>query len=104
MLEPVSGAAFLRNHAGDVCIALSDPAFVQSDAIVIDRSTLCVFAVFHEAAYYLGSVSQGMAEAFTRKKDVVLSAMRADGTVFELTAPICTRSIGDCSGACCRDA
>jgi hypothetical protein len=96
--QPVSEAAFLRNHAGEVCIALSDPAFVQSDTIVVDRSTLCVFAVRHEAAYLLGSVSQGMADAFALSDHVLLSSMRADGTMFELTAPVTAR---EPIGCCC---
>ncbi len=88
-------AAFLRNHAGEVCIALSDPVFVQSDAIVVDCATLCVFAVLHESAHFLGAVSEGMAEAFSRTDHVLLSSMRGDGTTFELSAPVTAR----CSGA-----
>lgn len=98
VLDPAAEAAFLKNHAGEVCIALSDPVFVQSDTIVVDRATLCVFAVLHEAAHFLGAVSQGMADAFARTDHVLLSAMRADGTMFELTAPVSAR--GAC-GCCC---
>lgn len=98
MQELASQAAFLERGTGELCITLSDPAFVQSDTIVIDRDTLCVFAVFHEAAHFLGAISEDMAEAFTNKNHVLLSARRGDGSVFELSAPISTR---ECSGCCC---
>lgn len=90
--EPAANAAFLRNHAGDMCIALSDPVFVQSDTIVVDRSTLNVFAVLYESAHFIGAVSEGMADAFLQQDRVLLSAMRGDGTMFELTAPIVARA------------
>lgn len=102
MLEPASNAAFLKNHTGGVSISLSDPCFVQSDAIVVDQSTLCVFAIFHEAPHYLGSVSRGMAETFSRNTQVVLSALRPDGSLFELTAPVCARRLGE-GCTCCSD-
>lgn len=96
--EPAVQAAFLRNHAGEICIALSDPVFVQSDTIVVDQSTLCVFAVLHESAHFIGAVSEGMAAAFSRNDHVLLSAMRGDGTMFELNAPVSARSS---QGCCC---
>lgn len=91
-------AAFLRNYAGEVCIALSDPVFVQSDSIVVDCSTRCVFAVLHEAAHFIGAVSEGMAEAFSKNDHVLLSAMRGDGTMFELSVPVSARMLNEC---CC---
>lgn len=90
MHEPVSNAAFLYNHAGGVRISLSDPAFVHADAIVLDRATLSVFAVLHAAPHYLGAVSDKMADAFSKNSHVLLSALRGDGSVFELTAPVST--------------
>lgn len=95
--EPAVNAAFLRNHAGEVCIALSDPVFVQSDSIVVDRSTLCVFAVLHESAHFIGAVSEMMADAFSKNDHVLLSAMRGDGTMFELNAPVTARAFQKCS-------
>ena len=101
MQDPATDAAFLRNHAGEVKITVSDPVFVQADAIVIDQSTLCVFAVLHQGAHFLGSVSQGMADAFSKMDHVLLSSMRADGTMLELTAPVAARAPIGCS--CCHD-
>ena len=100
MQEPVTEVAFLRNHAGQVCISLSDPTFVHSDSIVINRTTLCVFAVMYADAHYLGAVSQNMADAIGNKDEIVLSSLHPDGTVFELTAPISVR----CIEGCCCDA
>ncbi len=101
MQEPVSSAAFFRGHDGRVRISLSDPTYVHSDAVVIDPSTLCVFAILYESPHYLGPVSKDMAEAFSRSDHVILSAMRPDGSVFELSAPICARRSGQCG--CCGD-
>lgn len=89
-------AAFLSNHAGEFCIALSDPAFVQSDSIVVDRSTLHVFAIFHEAAHFIGAMPAGMANVFSKHEHVLLSAKRGDGTIFELKAPITARESNAC--------
>lgn len=81
-------AAFMRNHRGAVCIAFSDPSFVRSDSILIDRGSGAVHAVLHEQCCLLGYVSEGMADAFTQNREVLLTALRADGTVFELMAPV----------------
>lgn len=99
MQEPVSSAAFFRSPGGGVRITLSDPTYVHSDAVVIDPSTLCVFAILYESPHYLGPISRDMAEAFARNDQVILSAMRPDGSVFELSAPICARRSGQCG--CC---
>jgi hypothetical protein len=81
-------AAFMRNHRGEVCIAFADPVYVRSEAILIDRDTCQIHAVLHESSHLLGHVSEGMAEAFLRKREALLTAIRPDGTVFELLAPV----------------
>lgn len=81
-------AAFLRNHHGKVCITFADPAFVRSDSIVIDPNDHAVYAILHEAAYFISRVSEAMARAFTENEEALLTAVRPDGHVFELIAPI----------------
>lgn len=88
MQELATGAEFVQNQRGEISIALSDPAFVQSDSIVIDRDALTVFAVFHEAAHFIGMIPEGMVAALTGREHVLLSSLRGDGTVFELKAPV----------------
>jgi hypothetical protein len=90
MTELATHAAFLTNRDGEICITLADPEFVQSDTIIVDRKTHRVFAVFHEAGYLLGSISDAMAKTFESSDHVLLSAERGDGTLFELTAPLRT--------------
>ncbi|MDB5490497.1 MAG: hypothetical protein JWO78_346 [Micavibrio sp.] len=90
MTELATHAAFLTNREGEICITLADAAFVQSDTIVVDPKTHQVFAVFHEAGYLLGSISDTMAKTFAATDHVLLSAERGDGTIFELTAPLRT--------------
>jgi hypothetical protein len=65
---------------------------------VVDQSTLCVFAVLHEAAHFIGAVSETMADAFSKSDHVLLSAMLGDGTMFELSAPVTARILNEC---CC---
>lgn len=90
MIELATHAAFLRGQDGGVCITLSDPEFVQSDSIIVDRKTHRVFAVCHEAGYLLGHIPADMAQAFVSTDHVLLSGERGDGTLFELTAPLST--------------
>lgn len=81
-------AAFMRNHRGEVCIAFSDPVYVRAETIVVDRKTCSIHAVLHESSHLLGHVSEGMADAFVHNREALLTAMRPDGTVFELVAPV----------------
>jgi hypothetical protein len=81
-------AAFMRNHRGEVCIAFSDPAYVRAETILVDCKDCSIHAVLHENAHLLGHVSEGMAEAFVHNREALLTAMRADGTVFEMIAPV----------------
>lgn len=86
--QPGVQAAFLCNQKGDVCIAFDDPAYVRADTIVIDAESASVHAVLHETALLVGHVSQAMMEAFGRKKTTLLTAVRPDGSIFEMMAPI----------------
>ena len=86
--DHVQNAAFMLNHLGSVCIAFSDPAYVQADAILVDKDKFSVFAILHEGCHLIGYVSEEMADAFSKNKKALLTAMRPDGSVFELFAPI----------------
>jgi hypothetical protein len=81
-------AAFMRNHRGEVCITFADPVYVRAETIVVDRKTCSIHAVLHEASHLIGQVSEGMADAFVNKREALLTALRPDGTVFELVAPV----------------
>jgi len=81
-------AAFMRNHRGAVCIAFSDPTFVRADSIIVQRGTCAIHATLDEADHLLGHVSEAMADAFVENREALLTAMHADGSVFELVAPV----------------
>ena len=81
-------AAFMRNHRGEVCISFADPVYVRAEAILVDRKTCSIHAVLHESSHLLGHVSEGMAEAFLQNREALLTALRPDGTIFELVAPV----------------
>lgn len=81
-------AAFLYNERGEVCIAFADPAYVRSETILADERDLSLHAVLHESSHLIGQVSEGMFAAFTGRKEALLAAVRSDGSIFELMAPI----------------
>lgn len=88
--DPFEGlnAAFMRNHRGQVCIAFADPDYARAESIFIDRDSMAVYAVIHQAAHLVGTVSEGMADAFMASREALLTAMRPDGSVLELSAPV----------------
>jgi hypothetical protein len=81
-------AAYIQNQKGDVCIAFDDPAYVQSDTVLIGADGLSIHVILHEKALWLGAISPEMAAAFKGRKSALLTAVRPDGSIFELTAPI----------------
>ncbi|MBU0800858.1 MAG: hypothetical protein KKA05_07610 [Alphaproteobacteria bacterium] len=89
-IDPFEGlnAAFMRNHRGQVCIAFADPDYARAEAIFVDRDNMTIYAVIHQAAHLVGTVSQGMADAFVTSQEALLTALRPDGSVLELSAPV----------------
>lgn len=90
MPEPMEGlnAAFMRNHRGQVCIAFADPDYVRAEAIFVDRDSMSIYAIIHQASHFIGSVSENMTNAFVGSHEALLTALRPDGSVLELTAPV----------------
>ena len=84
----IIGAAFLRNHQGAVCIAFADSTFVRADCVRLDRQTCAVRAVFDDETFFLGHVSEAMAEAFAESRAVLLTGIELDGTQVEHVAAI----------------
>jgi hypothetical protein len=81
-------AAFMRNHRGQVCIAFADPAYARAEAIFVDQDSHAIYAIIHQAAHLVGTVSEGMVDAFAGSKEALLTALRPDGSVLELSAPV----------------
>lgn len=81
-------AAFMRNRKGAVCIAFSDPAYVRSEVILLDRDTLSIHAILHESSHLLGHVSETMAQAFEENEETLLAALLSNGSVLELQVPV----------------
>ena len=88
MPDHIQNAAFMLNHLGAVCIAFNDPAFVRADAILIDKSSYSVFAILHDGCHLIGYISEEMVNAFSENHEALLTALRPDGSIMELTAPI----------------
>ena len=81
-------AAFLCNRKGDVCIAFDDPAFVQAELILVDREEGGIYAILHESDHLLGRLSPTMRGAFLKRETALLTALKPDGTIFEMMAPV----------------
>lgn len=89
-VEPQEGisAAFMRNHHGKVCIAFSDPAYVRADTVVIDPKDFSVHVILQEASHFVTQVSDVMARTLAENEEALLTAVKPDGSIFELFAPI----------------
>ncbi len=79
---------FIVNMKGEVCIAFSDPAFVQTDTVLVDPRAAHIHAILHQEDYDLGPVSPAILEQFGRRREALLAAVRPDGSIFELSVPI----------------
>jgi hypothetical protein len=78
----------MENRRGQVCIAFADAAWVRAEVIVIDKSSNSIHAVLHESVHFLGRVSDAMIAAFAASQEALLTTLRPDGSIFELTAPV----------------
>ncbi len=81
-------AAFMSNHRGQVCIAFSDPVYARADTILVNSKNLSVHAILHENSFFIGTVSEVMAHTFENNKEALLTAIRPDGSLLELSVPI----------------
>ena len=81
-------AAFMCNHRGEVCIAFSDPVYAKADAIMLDKKSREIHVLVHESMYFVSKVSDVMASAFERNQNALLTSIRSDGSLLELSAPI----------------
>lgn len=81
-------AALLKNRRGEVCITFDDPVFVHADAVYVDLSEQAVYALIYERPYLVARVSEGMAVAFLKAREVLLAAIQPDGSILELVAPV----------------
>jgi ssRNA-specific RNase YbeY (16S rRNA maturation enzyme) len=81
-------AAIMKNHRGEVCIAFQDIEFASAESIFVDRDNLAIYAILHHALHLIGHVSEHMAETFGHCKEALLTAIRPDGSLLELSAPV----------------
>ncbi|MCB9979340.1 MAG: hypothetical protein H6862_07045 [Rhodospirillales bacterium] len=82
-------AAFFFDRRGQAAVAFSDPTFIRSDMIVVNRADHSVHAILHESDHLIGHVSPEMAEAMIRGGEVLLAAVHVHGHIVDLYAPVC---------------
>jgi hypothetical protein len=81
-------ATFLQNQRGEVCISMDDPAYVRSEALLVNRADGSVLCVLHESEHLLGQATPLMLQAMMDHGSALLSALRPDGTMLEISAPV----------------
>lgn len=81
-------AAFMSNYRGEICIAFSDPVYTRADSILLDKHSHAVHVIIHGNAYLVTHVSDAMANVLENNREALLTAIRPDGTLLELTVPI----------------
>ncbi len=81
-------AALLKNRRGEVCITFEDPVFVHADAVYVDLAGQAVYAIIYERPYLVARVSEVMAAAFIKAREVLLAAVTPDGSILEMMAPV----------------
>jgi hypothetical protein len=82
--QKVVSAVFMRNHRGEVCITISDAAFLGAEFLVIEEETSNVYAYYDDKITFLSDVSSGTIRAMKDARFAHLRAMRVDGTIGEI--------------------
>ena len=65
-----------------------DVNFVRSEAIYFDQSTGYLHTVLEGRALSIGHVSGQLAREFSKRSNVQLSGLRADGTMLDMNAKL----------------
>lgn len=70
-------------------VKLLDPAYVRADMIIVQSSNREIGAVFSEGYHRLGILPENVSlEAISGLREAFLSALRGDGSLFRLSAPL----------------
>jgi hypothetical protein len=77
---------FLITESGCVAILFDDPNFVRSETVLFDRINGVVEVLLQGKLHQVGQVPEQLMLSFAENKDVLLTAIRIDGSPFELTS------------------
>jgi hypothetical protein len=73
---------FSRNPGGQPCLCFSDPAYVRSDLIILNRKDLSVHAVLQGMTHFVGYADEAMMQDVEDGNEIILSAQHYhSGTV-----------------------
>lgn len=77
----------LRDNGG-VHIILDDPTFVRAETVLVDMRSGEIQALLHQKLHSLGSAPANIMAAFRENSDVILSAIRIDGSSLQLKSHV----------------
>jgi hypothetical protein len=81
-------SSFLINQSGQIAIVFDDANFVRSEYIVIHANTGFVQALVKDTWVSLGKVSDKLLSACQDQTSILLSGLRADGSILDLSAQL----------------
>lgn len=79
---------FMRDHGGEVRMSFSDPAYVRADNIIVDLKDNSVHAVLYGTSFLIGDLPDDVRELLGERRNIHLSAMRVDGSLYEHKVPV----------------
>lgn len=77
---------FSVRDAGMVAISFDDPTFVRAESVLFDSSSGIVEVLLQGKLHPVGQVPEKLMLLFAENRDVILSAIRIDGSHLELTS------------------
>lgn len=86
-MSDIHSSFSLRDNGG-VHIFLDDPTFVRAETVLVDMRSGEVQALLHEKLHSLGAAPANIVAAFKENCEVMLSAVRIDGSSLQLRSHV----------------
>lgn len=81
-------SSFRLQDNGGVHIILDDPTFVRAETVLVDMRSGEIQALLHQKLHSLGPAPANIMAAFRDNSDVMLSAIRIDGSNLQLKSHV----------------
>lgn len=81
-------SSFSLNDQGGVHILLDDPTFVRAETLLVDMRSGEIQALLHQKLHSLGAAPANIMAAFKDNCEVMLSAVRVDGSNLQLRSHV----------------
>lgn len=81
-------ASYEVQRGGGLSILLDDPTFVRAETVLVDLRSGEVSALLQQKLHSFGSAPANILTAFRENRDVMLKAVRIDGSHLELLSAV----------------